>query len=120
MSIYAGLAATASSLLAQYKTGAVAARVYVVTEGAGVFDDRVVANTFTPIDAYVKAVDHDRIDGTRIQVGDLDVFFPGPALSSAPTADDVIEIDGVPHAVGDVKRVPAAGTAVLWRVTVRR
>jgi tellurite resistance-related uncharacterized protein len=58
------------------------------------------------------------LDSTIIVETDRAVTCAVPAVE--PAAGDKVEIDGVDHNVVAVKRIPEAGTAVAYKVFVRK
>lgn len=58
------------------------------------------------------------VDGTVILASDLMVTCAVPTVE--PAVGDKVEIDGVDHNVVAVKRMPEAGTAVAFKIFVRK
>ena len=51
---------------------------------------------------------------------DLLVIFGANNLSVVPTALDKVKIDGTEYTIKDVKQIPAAGIAVLYKLQARK
>jgi hypothetical protein len=55
-----------------------------------------------------------------IRDSDLMVIFGANSLSVVPVAADQVMIDDITYTVEDVKQIPAAGIAVLYKLQVRK
>ncbi len=73
----------------------------------------------TPVDARIEGFPARLVDGTLIQVGDLQAMIPGAALSAPPGITDKLLIDGVPKSIVAVTPQYAATTVICWRVQAR-
>jgi len=64
------------------------------------------------LDAAVRRVSQMYVDGTLIVATDNQVTFAVPAM--VPAITDTLIIDGVEHAMKDLRPIPAAGTQAAY------
>lgn len=72
--------------------------------------------TYT-LQATVRGVSKDLVDGTTILASDLEIT--AAAFGAEPDPADTVTIDGKAVTLVRVIRVPAAGTVVAWKLIVR-
>lgn len=117
MSFYTDLAATARSLLATY------GQAITLKRTTGDSNDPVTGDVtagteteFTP-NGVLKPFPDALVDGTRIQASDRELILDDTV---APEMDDEITIDGQDWTIVRIIGTKPAGTALVWRVQVRR
>jgi hypothetical protein len=119
MTFYDEIRDVASEVLKEFKQGTIALRRTTDTPDPSTpWIPGAPTTVSYDLDAVVRGVTKDRIDGTLILAGDLVVTCAVPAV--VPDIADVIVIDGVDHVVKRVEPVPAAGTAAAYRLFVRK
>ncbi|TPN26622.1 hypothetical protein FKO01_25450 [Mesorhizobium sp. B2-3-3] len=111
---YAEMADMASELLGEFNQGVVTLK----RETPGVVDpDRpwvpveLTVETW-PLAAVARRVSQKYVDGTLIIATDNQITFAVPA--AVPAMTDTLLIDGVEHAMKDLRQIPAAGTPVAY------
>lgn len=119
MGFYDDMQAIASDVLAEFKQG-------VVTLTRTTFASSDPATPWVPgspstvtytLDATVKGVSQQFVDGTLIKMTDLEVT--AAVFAVEPAASDVMAIDGKAVTVLKTIRIPSAGTAVAHKFIVR-
>lgn len=111
----------ASPLLAEFAQGTVTLTRSVDT-GTPIDADapwlgNVVTTTVYTLDAVVKGVSKEFVDGTTILATDLEVT--AAVFGAEPAPADTMAIDGQTVTIIKTMRVPAAGTIVAWKFVVR-
>lgn len=116
---YARMQATASRLLSRFAQGAVTLTRTIPGEPdpeTPWIPGEPTVTTYT-LDATVRGVAKEFIDGTTILATDLEVT--AAALGTDPGPGDTLAIDGQTVTIIKQMRVPAAGTLVCWKWIVR-
>jgi hypothetical protein len=114
MSFYGNLQATASRLIAQYgKTGAIVRNVR-----SGPPHAPVMTPTAYPCQLVDIGYDLQRIPQTQIQFGDK-VGILSVDLAVVPTADDLIQIDGLNYRFVAFQPLNPGGTVLLYEYIAR-
>lgn len=120
MTFYDDMAAVAADVLAEFKQGAVVL----------IRNTRAPADPSTPwipgaatptsytLDATVRGVSGEFVDGTEILATDLQVTSAVPPVVPS-IATDTMTIDGRAVTILRIEQVPAAGTPVAYRFLVR-
>ena len=106
--------ATADRLLNRFAQGDVRIITLVSTPPANSWDDPTVTETRTVVDAVVRGVSKEFIDGTTILATDLQVLM---GVSVDPGV--MIEIDGDKRMIIRHDKIPASGVTVVNRYIVR-
>lgn len=116
---YEEMQGVAGELLAEFAQGVVTVTVPgTTTPGPNPWDPPVVTDPVTyPLDATVKGVSKEFVDGTTILATDLEVTAAVFGAEAGPA--DAVSIDGTAMTLLKVIRVPAAGTVVAWKWIVR-
>lgn len=114
MGFYDEMQAVASSLLAEFKQGAVTLLRVVpgVPDAATPWLPGSPTETTYELDATVARVAEKYVDGTLIVATDNQVIFAVPPV--VPELSDQLVIDGTVHALKDLRPIPAAGTPVAY------
>jgi hypothetical protein len=116
---YSRIQSTASRLLARFAQGTVT--LTRTTPGTPDPSTPWVPGTPTTatytLDATVKGVSKEFIDGTTIVATDLEVT--AAAFGTEPEPGDTLSIDGKAVTIVKQMRIPAAGTLVCWKWIVR-
>ena len=73
--------------------------------------------TVTPLQATVRGVAQEYVDG--VQVLSSDLWVQMAVISPGPAVGDIIRIDGDDHSIMRLDRLPGAGAAVALRAWVR-
>jgi hypothetical protein len=114
---YGRMTATASRLMARFAQGNVVLKK--TTRGPGPNDwtpgDPITVDY--PLDATVKGVSKQFVDGTTILASDMEIT--AAVFGAEPDPADTLTIDGKPVTVLQVMRLPAAGTLVAWKWIAR-
>lgn len=122
---YSRMQGTASRLMTRFKQGTVTLSRLVDTETPVDADAPWLGFTKTTtvytLAATVAAVSGDQanakfIDGTVITAADLVVTCAVPAIT--PAMSDKLAIDGVVRTIKKIVQVPAAGTAVAYKLFI--
>lgn len=109
---------TAQTLFKKFNQGQIA---YVIeTPGTGPADN---PGTPTPVTipltgATARGVSYKFLKNSDVLTTDLEVHLPGGIVDVKPQG--YFTIDGVPHKIVQIERIPAAGIAVAWTVVVRK
>jgi hypothetical protein len=114
---YERLKKTHDRLAARFNQGLVTITTTTTTEGPNPWDPPVIVTTETPVNAVVRGVSEEYVDGSSIVASDLQVQIA--AMDGAPEVGDTIKIDGRSVAVLAIKPIPGAGPAVAIRLIVR-
>lgn len=119
---------TASRLLAKFAQGAVTLTRTTVaaSEPSTPWLPGAPTTTVYALDATVRGVSQDLVDGTTILASDLEVTAgplarnttTGVTAALTPRPSDTISIDGKVHALKLVKSIPAAGVAAVHKLVV--
>jgi len=115
-SIYQQLQGVASGLMSEFGQGAVRYIEPGAPSGPD-YDPTPGAPTLYDLDATVRGVQAQYVDGQYITSSDLQVTMS--VFGAIPNTDGRIEIDGREHQVIRVDPKPAAGTTVVWLVFVK-
>lgn len=118
---YARMQGTASRLMARFKQGTVTLTRSVDT-GTPIDADaewlgNAVTTTVYTLDAVVKGVSKEFVDGTTILATDLEVTCA--VLAVVPVMTDKLTIDGTVRTIKKIVQVPAAGVAVAFKLFVQ-
>lgn len=116
---YGRMQNTASRLLRRFKQGTVTFTMPgTTTPGANPWDPPIVNDPVThPLDATVKGVSAEFVDGTTILATDLELTVAVFGAALAPP--DQFAIDGQVVTVIKAMQIPAAGIPLVWRFIVR-
>ena len=116
---YAKMQATASRLLDRFAQGTVTlTKPGATTPGPKSWDPPVLSEPVVyTLDATVKGVSAQFVDGTTILATDLEIT--AAIFGADPAPPDKVEIDGKAVVVLKTIRLPAAGTVVAWKFIVR-
>ena len=117
MTFYNDLRNVASGLLQEFSQGTVEVGRPVTVTGANEWSPPATSVQWTRINAVARGVSQRYVDGVNILATDLQITADMGAYS--PQAGDRIRIDGVPASVLRIERIPAAGTAIAYRLFVR-
>lgn len=116
---YGRMQKTASRLMVRFKQGTVT--ITRLTPGTPDPDTPWLPVTSDPVvytlDATVKGVSQEFIDGTTILATDLEIT--AAVFGADPAPPDVVAIDSEAVVVLKTLRLPAAGTVVAWKFIVR-
>ena len=116
---YARMQGTASRLLNRFAQGTVS--LTRTTPGSSSPSTPWIPGEATTVtyslDATVKGVSKEFIDGTTIVATDLEVT--AAAFGAEPEPGDTLSIDGKAVTILKQVRIPAAGTLVCWKWIVR-
>lgn len=113
---YSQMQGIAKQLLTDYKQGTMTLDVY--TAGSGpVYNPGPPTYTPQPFNGVARGTNAQDLADSMVQVTDLVVTIPADTLT--PKLTDRVTIDGLQYSVVKIIRSPAAGTAVVWQVTVR-
>lgn len=118
MSIYDDMQVVASNIFAEFKQGAI---TYVELQPvAGGTPDEPAANVevTTALDATARPVSTKYVDGSHIYRSDVQVSVPAAAVT--PSMSGYLTIDAVRYKIIEIMCVPAAGTAIVYTLIVRR
>lgn len=114
MAFYDDMQTVASGLLEEFKQGAVTLTRY--TEDPPPTDEpwKPGEKTLTvySLSAAVRRVQQKYIDGSLIVATDDQITFAVPPVE--PQMTDVFTVDGAVRVLKDLRRIPAAGTAVAY------
>ncbi len=111
---YLKMQRTASTLLERFAQGDVQSVTVVTTTPPQSWEDPIETETRTTIDAVVRGVSHQFVDGVTILATDLQVL----SSASVPTGAR-LEIDGTTRVIVRHDKIPAAGVTVAHRYFVR-
>jgi hypothetical protein len=113
MGFYDDMADVASEVLAEFKQGVVTLvrSTTTIPDPAEPWNKTVTTASYS-LNASVRRVEGDYVDGALILATDNQVTFAVPAVT--PVLADKITIDGVAHAIKDLRPIPAAGTPVAY------
>lgn len=116
MSFYADMQGVATELLGEFKQGVVE---YIEPgEGGGdPWNPEPGEDTPYPVDAAVKGVSQEYIDGTYVLATDLEAIMS--VFDVEPSNKGRLSVDGKELQIVKVMKIPAAGTTVAWRLIVR-
>lgn len=118
MTIYQEMQDIAADVLAEFKQGVI--EFGRVTPGAGPVDNPGPSSTvWTPYNGTARGVRSKYVaDGLAVAT-DLQTIMPAK-LGIVPDQRDFVRIDGVPHKIVHISPRPAAGTAVVYLLIVRK
>jgi len=116
---YARMQKTADRLLDRFAQGTVTlTRPGGSTPGSNPWDPPVVTEpVIYTLEAVVKGVSEEFVDGTTILATDLEVT--AAVFGTEPDPADTMEIDGKAVTIVRTMKLPAAGTTVAWKFLVR-
>jgi len=114
-------AASAKKAAAMIEKSGVAMILRVVTEGAYVPGSGTPAQTTIdyPVFGVLTNYKSGQVDGTLVQVGDMQVIVGGP-LSPRPEAGNLLHISGELWGIVAVQRVAPDGTDIIYKVQIRK
>ena len=115
---YDAMQARAGALLERFNQGASSEQVITTTPAPNAWDLPTETVAETVLDAVARGVSSKYVDGVNILATDLQMTIS--AVDFTATAGMAIKIDGSAVTVLRVDAIPAMGTAVAWRVFVRR
>lgn len=118
MSIYDDMRDIASDVFAEFKQGSVSYVDVAATAGARPDLPGVSVETITAINATVRPVSTNYVDGSHIVQSDKQVSMPNDGVT--PSIKGFVVIDGARHKIIEVMANPAAGEAVSFTLIVRR
>lgn len=116
MTFYADMQAAASEILADYEQGAITYTAPGATSGDP-WNPSEAAGTSYTLDAVAKGVESRYVDGTYVLASDTQVT--AAVFGAEPSPDGSLSIDGRERQIVRVEQIPAAGTAVAWRIFCR-
>jgi hypothetical protein len=114
---YGRMTATASRLMARFAQRSVVLKKTPRGPGPNDWTPGDPTTTEFPLDATVKGVSKQFVDGTTILSTDLEIT--AAVFGAEPDPADALLIDGKPVTVLQVMRLPAAGTVVAWKWIAR-
>lgn len=114
---YTKMQATANRLLERFNQGAVTIGRVVVTPAAGPYDVPTTSIVQAPINAVVRGVSSQYVDGQEVLATDLMIIADVGAYE--PAVSDVINVDGRPVVVIRRIKIPASGVTVTNKFIVR-
>jgi len=117
MAFYERMQATAAGLLKKYGQGTVEIGRSVSVPGVQDWDAPAITTTYTQIDAIVKGVSKQYVDGETVLATDLMVIAYIGGYDPLP--GDLMQIDGVAVSIIKQMPIPAAGIIAAWRFIVR-
>jgi hypothetical protein len=117
MAFYERMQSTASGLLKKYGQGVVEIGRSVPVPGVQDWDAPAITTSYTTINAIVKGVSREYVDGSTVLSTDLMVI--ADLAGYDPLPGDLMQIDGVSVAVIKQIPIPAAGIIAAWRFIVR-
>jgi hypothetical protein len=116
---YAGIRATAGAQIVDKGMAMTLSRA-----AAGTYDvltsSAAVTTTNYPCTGAVFDFPTREINGTQILQGDKKVLLSAQGLAVVPQMSDALIIDGLQHAIVNVKALAPAGTVVLYTLQVRK
>lgn len=127
MDAYGDLRGLVADTVATWKTGAVTLRrtTTAAPDPAEPWTPGAPTTTTYDLDAVVKGVSADYIDGTTVIATDLMVVVSpkardedGAVVDIVPTMADVLLLDGVAKVIKRIQPAPASGPAALFRIFV--
>jgi hypothetical protein len=118
-SFYAEMQDVASELLSEFKQGVVTLkRPGTTIQGVNPWDPPIASDTVEiMLDATVRGVASQFVDGSTIMATDLQVMIAVPSVE--PSMTDQLMIDGKAVQVLRIDPVPAAGAPAAYRLIVR-
>lgn len=119
MDFYEEMAGVASEVMAEFKQGTVTlTKPGGTSTGPNPWDPPVVTDPVVyTLDATVKGVSAEFVDGTTILATDLEVT--AAVFGAEPEPPDEVAIDGQVVTVIKTVRIPAAATVVAWKFITR-
>ena len=108
---------THDDMMARLGQGAVSLVQITTVPGEFEWSPPVTTETVTPLQATVRGVAQEYVDGVQVLSSDLWVQMAIPAVT--PAVGDRIRIDGDDHSIMRLDRLPGAGAAVALRAWVR-
>jgi len=118
MGLYERARANADRLLTKYAQGTVTMSRSTSTAGAGPFDPPTVTRATETLNAVVRGVSQEFVDGDIIRNTDLQVLIKVPEV--LPRVGDVVVVDDVNASVMRVDAIPGAGLIAAYRLIVRK
>lgn len=117
MSIYTDLQPVATDLLTEFDQGGLILQVATLGTGPG---HTPGATTYAPLPfpGVARGVSQKYVDGTLVLTTDKQATMP--ASYGTPETKDRLTVDGVAHEIVQVIKIPAAGTAVVFVLIVRK
>lgn len=115
---YLEMQGVATEILSDFNQGEIA---YVIeTPGTGLDDDPGTPSVVTtPLtSATARGVEFKFLSGSDVLASDLQITIPGGIITPQP--EGYFTVDGVRHKIVEIKKVPAAGTPVVFIVIVRK
>ncbi|TPL06681.1 hypothetical protein [Mesorhizobium sp. B2-4-11] len=111
---YDDMADMASELLGEFKQGFISLSRTVTADPdpSTPWIPGTTTTTVYPLDAVARRVSQKYVDGTLIVATDDQITFAVPEI--VPAMTDILVIDGVEHAMKDLRPIPAAGTPVAY------
>lgn len=111
--IYTDLQGVASEILSEFQQGTVR-YIHPGADTGTAYDPQPGTPVPYDLDATVRGVSAQYIQEGYISASDLQVT--ASVFGREPTLEGVVEIDGREHQIIRIDPVPAAGTAVIWRI----
>ena len=115
---YNRLKQTHDDMLSRLGQGTVALVQITTVPGDEEWLPPVVTETVTPLQATVRGVAMEYVDGSQVLSSDL--WVQCAVITPEPAVGDRIRIDGVDHVILRIDRLPGAGDAVALRAWVRK
>lgn len=78
------------------------------------------SSTQSEVVAVVDALTRELVQGVSVQSGDLRLIIAAGGVATAPSAKDLIEMDGATYAVLAVKPVMGGSSAITYELHCRR
>jgi hypothetical protein len=118
MGFYDEMKAVADELLGEFAQGTVTLSRVVQTPAVNDWDEPSEAVTAYTLQAVVRGVSKQFIDGTTILATDLQATVAVPSV--VPVPNDLLLLDGDAVTVLRVDAIPAVGTVCAYRLFLRR
>lgn len=123
---YADMASVAKGVLKEFKQGTLELSIETETAGDSSFEPGPSTTQLLTLDGVIKGVSSKYVDGTEIIVSDLQASVATTAIDQAtgaivafePSPKHSLLVDGVSKPIKVVKKVPSAGTPVLYLIFV--
>ncbi len=112
MTFYDEMQGVATELLGEFAQGEVSLKRVTVGPQPNEWTPGEETIETWPLKATVRRVSQKYVDGSLIVATDNQVTFAVPSV--APVLTDKLVIDGVEHAMKDLRPIPGAGTSVAY------
>ena len=125
---YSDLQGVAAGILSEFKQGTIllTRNVETLVDEDKPWGDSTIVETPYELDAAVQGVNSKYVDGKLVLASDLQVVCSVIARNTVteergaiePVMSDLLTVDGTPHKVKLIKKLPAAGTPVSFIIFV--